>query len=285
MPELPEVEVLRCHLEPLLVGKQVSGFQVLKPRVVRPETPQQLENGVAGCSIKGVGRKGKFLWLDLAKARSRTTFHLTIHLGMTGRLFVQDSGDPLPGHTAAVLGLGRKRLVFRDPRSFGRVTLETDSLDQLGVDALSDEFLVERLRDALASTGQAVKVRLMDQRHIAGLGNIYVCEVLHLARVSPFEAASKLPLGKVKALHQAIRNTLQKQVELGLKLNLDFAGEGKSDGLFYFGSASTQAPQSRERFRVYGREGEACPTCGSKIVRAEQSKRGTFFCPQCQQRE
>jgi formamidopyrimidine-DNA glycosylase len=70
-----------------------------------------------------------------------------------------------------------------------------------------------------------------------------------------------------------------------LKLKLDFAGEGKSDGLFYFGSASTQAPQSRERFRVYGREGEACPTCGSKIVRAEQSKRGTFFCPQCQQRE
>ena len=204
---------------------------------------------------------------------------------MTGRLFVQDSGDPLPGHTAAVLGLGRKRLVFRDPRSFGRVTLETDSLDQLGVDALSDEFLVERLRDALAITGQAVKVRLMDQRHIAGLGNIYVCEVLHLARVSPFEAASKLPLGKVKALHQAIRNTLQKQVELGLKLKLDFAGEGKSDGLFYFGSASTQTPQSRERFRVYGREGEACPTCGSKIVRAEQSKRGTFFCPQCQQRE
>ena len=118
MPELPEVEVLRCHLEPLLVGKQVSGFQVLKPRVVRPETPQQLENGVAGCSIKGVGRKGKFLWLDLAKARSRTTFHLTIHLGMTGRLFVQDSGDPFPGHTAAVLGLGRKRLVFRSSTQF-----------------------------------------------------------------------------------------------------------------------------------------------------------------------
>ncbi len=285
MPELPEVEVLRCNLEPLLVGKRISDFQVLKPRVVRPESPQQLEDGVTGCSIKGVGRKGKFLWLDLAKARSRATFPLTIHLGMTGRLFVQDSGDPLPVHTAVVLGLGRKRLVFRDPRSFGRVTLETDSLNQLGLDALSVDFTVDQLGAAFARTIQAVKVRLMDQRHIAGLGNIYACEVLHRARVSPFVAASELRLAKLKLLHQAIHATLGRQIELGLKLKLDFAGEGKSDGLFYFGSASGQAPQSRERFRVYGREGEACPTCGSKIVRAEQAKRGTFFCPQCQQLE
>lgn len=277
--------MLRCHLEPLLVGKRVSGIQLMKSRVLRPETLRQLENGVAGCSINGVGRKGKFLRLDLAKARSRTTFPLTIHLGMTGRLFVQDSGAPLPVHTAVVLGLGRKWLVFRDPRSFGRVTLETDSLDQLGVDALSVEFTVDQLGAAFARTSQAVKVRLMDQRHIAGLGNIYACEVLHRARVSPFVAASELRLAKLKLLHRAIRATLGRQIELGLKLKLDFAGEGKSDGLFYFGSASTQAPQSRERFRVYGREGEACPTCGSKIVRAEQSKRGTFFCPQCQQSE
>ncbi len=282
MPELPEVEVLRCHLEPLLVGKRVTGFQVLKPRVVRPETPRQLQGGVAGCSIKGVGRQGKFLWLDLAKARSRKTFPLTIHLGMTGRLFVQDSDCPLPGHTAAVFGLGRKRLVFRDPRSFGRVTLKTDSLDQLGVDALSGEFTIPKLMDAFSRTSQAVKIRLMDQQHIAGLGNIYACEVLHRARVSPFSAASELRLAKVKALHQAIRVTLQKQIELGSKLKLNFAGEGKSDGLFYFGSTPGQAHQSRERFRVYGREGEACPACGNKIERVEQAKRGTFFCPQCQ---
>ena len=156
MPELPEVEVLRCHLEPLLVGKRVSGIQLMKSRVLRPETLRQLENGVAGCSINGVGRKGKFLTLDLAKARSRTTYPLTIHLGMTGRLFVQDSGAPLPVHTAVVLGLGRKWLVFRDPRSFGRVTLETDSLDQLGVDALSVEFTVDQLGAAFARTSQAV---------------------------------------------------------------------------------------------------------------------------------
>ena len=285
MPELPEVEVLRCHLEPLLVGKRVSGIQLIKSRVLRPETLRQLGNGVAGCSIKGVGRKGKFLRLDLAKARSRTTFPLTIHLGMTGRLFVQDSGDPLPVHTAVVLGLGRKRLVFRDPRSFGRVTLETDSLDQLGVDALSVEFTVDQLGAAFSRTSQAVKVRLMDQRHIAGLGNIYACEVLHRARVSPFVAASELRLAKLKLLHRAIRATLGRQIELGLKLKLDFAGEGKSDGLFYFGSVSGQAPQSRERFRVYGREGEPCSTCGTDIERVEQAKRGTFFCPQCQQLE
>ena len=93
----------------LLVGKRISDFQVLKPRVVRPESPQQLENGVAGCSIKGVGRKGKFLWLDL-KARSRKTFHLTIHLGMTGRLFVQIQGIRFRGTRRCLVG--RKRLVF-----------------------------------------------------------------------------------------------------------------------------------------------------------------------------
>jgi len=282
MPELPEVEVLRSHLEPLLVGKRISDLHILKSRLIRPETPRQLRSGVVGCSIKRVGRKGKFLWLQLAPPRSCSMYLLTLHLGMTGRLFLQEAGDSLPEHAAVVFVMGRKRLVFKDSRSFGRVTLETDSINQLGVDALSDEFTVQSLSDAFDKTNQAVKVRLMDQKRIAGLGNIYACEVLHRAKVSPFAVAAGLRLAEVRALHRAIRATLSRQVELGMKLHLDFSGETKSDGLFYFGSALGQANQPRESFRVYGREGEPCGVCGIEIKRIEQSKRGTFFCPRCQ---
>ena len=282
MPELPEVEVLRCHLEPLLRGKRIEGVRVLKSRVVRPESPRQLERGIDLCSIRGVGRKGKFLWLNLASPRSRSTFPLTVHLGMTGRLYTRGADDSLPKHAAVVFDLGRERLVFKDPRSFGRVTLGTESIDQLGPDALSVEFTAAHLSEAFERTGQAVKVRLMDQKRIAGLGNIYACEVLHRAKVSPVAPASGLRLAKVKALHRAIRATLSQQIALGLKLDLDFAGEMKSDGLFYFGSALGQARQPKESFRVYGREGKPCGFCGREIERIEQAKRGTFFCPRCQ---
>jgi formamidopyrimidine-DNA glycosylase len=282
VPELPEVEVLRCHLEPRLIGKRIKRVEILKSRLVRPESGRELAEAIEGCTIKSVGRKGKFLRLNLARSRLRLAFPLTIHLGMTGRLFVQSMNEPLPKHAAVAFGLGRERLVFKDVRTFGRVTLETDSIDQLGADALSDAFSVESLSEAFASTGQAVKVRLMDQRFIAGLGNIYACEVLHLAKVSPFAKSSALPLAKRKALHRAIRTTLARQVEFGKGLDLDFPGEGQNDGLFYFGSTLNQAQNSKERFRVYGREGKPCRTCGAEIERVEQAKRGTFFCRSCQ---
>lgn len=282
MPELPEVEVLRCHLEPQLLGKRIKHVEVLKSRVVRPESGGELAESINGCTIRGVGRKGKFLWLNLARPRSRLEFPLTIHLGMTGRLFLQSMNQPLPKHAAVVFDLDGEKLVFKDVRTFGRVTLETDSIDLLGVDALSDAFTVERLSAAFANTGQAVKVRLMDQRFIAGLGNIYVCEVLHLAKISPYAKSSALPLAKRKALHRAIRTTLARQVEFGKGLDLDFPGEGQNDGLFYFGSTLDQAQNSKEQFRVYGRVGKSCQTCGVEIERVELAKRGTFFCPSCQ---
>ena len=282
MPELPEVEVLRRHLHPLVSGKRLCELRVLKSRVVRPESSRKLTATVKGCWVKGVERRGKFLWLNLAKPRSRSTFPLVIHLGMTGRLFVQPSAAELPRYVAAVFRLGRESLVFRDPRLFGRITLETDSIEQLGPDPIVDEFSVSDLQSAIGQSVQPVKVRLMNQRVLAGLGNIYACEVLHRAGISPFMKSSNLHQPKFKQLHAAIVSTLARQVEFGMGLDLDFVGETKGDGLFYFGSRHGQARKAKERFRVYGRTGEPCGVCGSIIKRAELAKRGTFFCVKCQ---
>ena len=282
MPELPEVEVLRRYLDPLVSGKRLCELRVFKSRVVRPESSGKLIATVKGCRVKGVERRGKFLWLNLVKSRSRSPFPLVIHLGMTGRLFVQPSAAELPRHVAAVFRLGRESLIFKDTRLFGRITLETDSIEQLGPDPITDEFLVSDLQSAIGKSAQPVKVRLMNQRVLAGLGNIYACEVLHRAGISPFMKSSDLRLAKFKKLHEAIVSTLARQVEFGMSLDLDFIGETRSDGLFYFGSRHGQARKSKERFRVYGRAGEPCGICSSIIKRAELGKRGTFFCVKCQ---
>lgn len=282
MPELPEVEVLRRHLHPLLSGKTLCELRVLKLRVVRPESTKRLTATVKGCRVMGIDRRGKFLWLNLAKPRSQQTFPLVIHLGMTGRLFVQPDAVKLPSHVAAVFRLDQELLVFKDTRSFGRITLETDSIERLGPDPLVDDFLVGDLRSALGQSAQPVKVRLMDQRVMAGLGNIYACEVLHRAGISPFMKSLDLSPAKLKQLHAAIISTLARQVKFGMDLDLDFMGETKGDGLFYFGSRHGQSRKAMERFRVYMRSGEPCGVCGSMIERAELANRGTFFCPKCQ---
>ncbi|MEC9330847.1 MAG: bifunctional DNA-formamidopyrimidine glycosylase/DNA-(apurinic or apyrimidinic site) lyase [Verrucomicrobiota bacterium] len=282
MPELPEVEVLRCHLDSLLVDKKLVSVDVLKLRVVRPELQKSLQEKIVGCTIKGVGRKGKFLWLQLERRQPESTFPLIIHLGMTGRLFIRKSNKSLPKHAAVVFKLNREYLVFKDPRSFGRVTFDVDCLENLGVDALSSDLTEEILASVIQNTSQSVKARLMNQKHIAGLGNIYSCEVLHKSKISPFIKGSSLCLAKVKELRKAINVTLHNQVNFGLSLKLDFEGEFKNDGLFYYGTKSVRDNQLKEPFRVYGREGEPCRNCGSIIMRSYQANRSTYYCPECQ---
>ncbi|MAD25030.1 MAG: hypothetical protein CMO44_12745 [Verrucomicrobiales bacterium] len=282
MPELPEVEVLRCHLDSLLANKKLVSIDVLKLRVVRPERPKLLQEIIVGCTIKGVGRKGKFLWLQLQRGQSESTFPLIIHLGMTGRLFIQQSNKSLPKHTAVVFKLNSEYLVFKDPRSFGRVTVDEDCLENLGLDALSSDFTEEMLASVIQNTSQSVKARLMNQKHIAGLGNIYSCEVLHKSKISPFIKGSSLCLAKVKELRKAINMILHNQINFGLSLKLDFEGEFKNDGLFYYGTKSGRDYQLKDPFRVYGREGEPCRDCGGIIIRSCQSNRSTYYCPDCQ---
>ncbi|HAH97763.1 MAG TPA: hypothetical protein DCO70_00405, partial [Verrucomicrobiales bacterium] len=193
--------------------------------MVRPESSKKLIATINGCRVSGIERRGKFLCVNLAKTRSQKTFPLVIHLGMTGRLFMEPDTAKLPIHTAAVFRLDDELLVFKDSRSFGRITLETDSIERLGPDPILDDYSVDDLRLALGQSAQSVKVRLLDQQIIAGLGNIYTCEVLHRAGISPFIKSSDLSLANLKKLHAAIISTLVSQVEFGMKLDLDFKGE------------------------------------------------------------
>lgn len=282
MPELPEVEVLRRHLAPLLIGKTIRAIEVHKFRIVRPGPPVALQKKVAGGLIEAVQRRGKFLLFGLRR-REEKILTLVIHLGMTGRLFVQPATRPLPMHVAAVFQVGRNAMVFKDTRGFGRITLDLGTINTMGPEPLEDGFSAEKLANGLASR-QTVKARLMNQSVVAGLGNIYACEALHHAGISPNARAEKLGPVRIRRLHDAILKILGEAVDFGSDLDLDWEGSEPGDGLFYFGGKEGTFSQGGliERFRVYGREGEPCGGCGTRIRRIEQNGRGTFYCPRCQ---
>jgi formamidopyrimidine-DNA glycosylase len=278
MPELPEVEVLARHLNRQLSGRQVRRVRVLIPKWVRPHSAEELDQTLSGGLIQGVGRRAKFLLFQLTCREGR---HLTAigHLGMTGRIFLQQEGQPLPKHAAVVMELDRDRLIFEDPRRFGRFNLNLSSLNALGPEPWDEQFTAEVLFQCLQRSRQAIKVKLLDQQLVAGVGNIYACEILFRAGIPPRMAACALHRKQVKRLHEALRTVLSEAIGTGLGVSLDFAGG--TDGLFYFGSGSETAT-SVERFQVYGRRNQPCFSCGAPVVQFEQGGRSTYACPTCQ---
>ena len=284
MPELPEVEVLRCHLEPLLVGKRVTGFQVLKPRVVRPETPRQLQGGVAGCSIKGVGRQGKFLWLDFAQARSRKTFPLTIHLGMTGNFLInaQKMGHNDNKHVRLRFKMSDySEIDYVDIRKFGFFKLinpqkgEIKKLKaELGPDALSDEFDTKYLQESLKNRITNIKSALLNQKIVGGIGNIYASEALFRAKISPMMESRKVVKNKIKTgdLISSIKFILHDAIKVGGSTIKDHKNLKGESGYFQY------------KFNVYNRENMTCNSqnCDAKIKKIVQTGRSTFYCTKCQ---
>lgn len=281
MPELPEVEILRRHLAPRLPGRRVREVGILQSRPLRPGTADAMKAALTGVELTGIGRRAKYLVIGFT-CPTGDAGCLYVHLGMTGRLYVTSAGQRLPRHAVAWMELGGDRLVFEDARRFGRFTLDAGVLDDLGPEPLDEEFTVEVLAAGLKGSRSPVKTRLLDQSVVVGLGNIYVCEALHWAGLSPFARAGSLGQEAVERLHQAIRKVLEEAIEVGQKLGLDF-GAG-SDGLFYFGSDATrgEAASGMERFRVYDREGQECVRCGGVIRREDLGGRGTYFCGGCQ---
>lgn len=282
MPELPEVEVLARHLEPLLRNKRVTNVRVLHPRATRPDKAQTLVKALAGARLTSIQRRGKYLCFGFIPAgASKVERTLLGHLGMTGRMFLQPSGHPFPRHTAVAIELGKQTWIFEDARTFGRLTLRTSVLEELGPEPLSEEFSPEILARALKGSRQTIKVRLLDQGVCSGLGNIYATEALHLAEISPRRKAGRLNPVEVERLHRAIRAVLQQAIQLGSSIPLDFAGaERGSEDLFYFGESGRSGVV--ERFKVYDRAGLPCPRCGSPIRRIVQAGRSTFYCSHCQ---
>lgn len=264
MPELPEVETIVRTLRPVLVGRTVLSADLRWPGTLAAPSPQKFKKRVSGQRIEGISRRAKFLRLHLTDAS------LVIHLRMSGDLLVVLGGYQPAKHDRLILPLsGDASLVFNDPRKFGRLWLLDDPaalFADLGPEPLSDEFTPAWLHQALGARCRQLKPLLLDQAFLAGLGNIYVDEALHAARLHPLTSSEAVTAEQAEGLWRAIREVLAE----GIRRN------GASIDWVYRGG------DYQNHFRVYGRAGEACPVCGTAIARTLVGQRGTHFCPQCQ---
>jgi formamidopyrimidine-DNA glycosylase len=275
MPELPEVESTRRHVAGGIVGRTVAEAIVSRPRTVRHNlSPFDVGERLRGRTVEAVDRHGKFLIAPVSG-----DFTMVIHLGMSGRLRLTATGEPLDAHTNFVARFTDGiELRFVDPRTFGFVAVYTDeelaasSLSHLGPDALDALPSAVRLRERLAGRSAPIKALLLDQRLIAGLGNIYADEVLFRAAVRPTRPAGALSPPEVAALRRAIRPVLLAGIA---------AGGTSLDDLAYL-LPDGRAGDYLARLRVYGREGKPCLRCQTAIERVIVAQRSSHFCPRCQ---
>ncbi|MBT2135689.1 bifunctional DNA-formamidopyrimidine glycosylase/DNA-(apurinic or apyrimidinic site) lyase [Croceibacterium sp. LX-88] len=270
MPELPEVETTVRGLARFLDGARIERVALYRPDMRFP-FPEGLVQSLAGARVTGMGRRAKY---GLIHTDRGTT--LVFHLGMSGRWRIDP--EELGKHDHLVLETIGHRFALNDARRFGFVDLvETEALDRwpafaaMGPEPLGPGLTVDHLKGALRDRKQAVKLLLLDQRIVAGLGNIYVCEALFRARIDPRKAGGKVTRAALERLVPAIRAVLEQSIEDGGSSLRDYA---RPDGeLGYFAS----------RFAVYGREGEPCQhEDGGAIQRITQGGRSTWFCPTCQ---
>lgn len=273
VPELPEVETIRTGLAPVLTGRRIEEARIFDARLTRPDPPEEVEARLAGQRVEGVLRRGKYLIVELSSGD-----HLLVHLRMTGS-FRYGGRDGLAAdpHRRAVVTLDDgSDVAYRDVRRFGTwVVLGPAELDgylgsRLGPEPLDATFTAARLGVALAGRRAPVKAVLLDQRVIAGVGNIYADEALWRARVRPERPALGLEGVEVKALHRGVRAALRDGIaRQGATLRDYRDPSGASGGM-------------QDEFRVYGRDGEPCPRCGATIAKTRVAGRGTWFCPVCQ---
>ncbi|HVU07919.1 MAG TPA: bifunctional DNA-formamidopyrimidine glycosylase/DNA-(apurinic or apyrimidinic site) lyase [Verrucomicrobiae bacterium] len=281
MPELPEVEVLARYLRPALRGKIVREILVNRAKILRPTSERKLKSVLLGAKFKNLSRRGKYLLFDFTPKTEGKSVTILGHLGMTGKMFLARKNEPPPKHAAVILDLGETNFIFEDTRYFGRFTLDLSAIEKLGPEPLDEKFSAEHFARELKRSRQPIKVKLLDQSLVAGVGNIYASEALFRAKISPKFAANKLNLSQVKKLCQTIRAVLAEAIQFGSTVPVNFTG-AKSDGLFYFGRAENAPDFYEERLRVYDRAGKPCWNCDSKIVRIVQAARSTFYCPHCQ---
>jgi formamidopyrimidine-DNA glycosylase len=275
VPELPEVETVRTRLEPALVGRRLQRVEILDPRLTRPFDPAGVAVELEGERIAAVDRRGKYLVVRFDSGRV-----LLIHLRMTGNLMHGSRGAKLAAddpHRRAVVSLDDgSDVVYRDVRRFGTwLLIEPDELDpylaqRVGDEPLERSFTTRRLAEALAGRRTPVKAAILDQRRLAGVGNIYADEALWRARIHPRRPAGELGPDELKALHSGIRRAL--------KAGIDRQGATLRDYRTPDGSSG----RMQHEFKVYGREGEPCDRCGTPIEKIRAAGRGTWYCPGCQ---
>jgi formamidopyrimidine-DNA glycosylase len=269
MPELPEVETIRRDLEPRLAGRRITRVEIPPDRVHVLEGIDEaaFREGLVGAGIEAISRRGKFLIFDLD-----TGAKLVVHLRMTGKLLLP--GAPLVGFLRAALWFDDgSSLRFTDLRKFGKLWL-VDSLspllDNVGPEPLTEGFVLELLAGALRNRKAPVKSVILDQRRIAGIGNIYADEALFEARIMPTRLGGELSPAEVARLHEAIRTVLLRGVESrGASFRDYLDGEGQSGNM-------------QMHVQVFRRTGKPCYVCGAAIERCRVGGRSTHYCPQCQ---
>src|SRR5450432_3286447 len=281
MPELPEVEVLARHLRPLLRGKTIRAVDVRRVKILRPTSLREFKKVLFGAKFTRLSRRGKYLLFELRSKSSGELVTLLGHLGMTGRMFLARKNEKPPKHAAVIFDLGRENFIYEDTRYFGRTTLDVSAVAKLGPEPLSNDFQPAAFARTLKRSRQAIKIKLLDQSLIAGVGNIYASEALFRARISPELAADRLTFAQVKKLWRAIREVLAGAINCGSTVQLNLTG-GKSGGLFYFGRTPGTPDFYQKRLRVYDRARKPCQNCRRPIKRIVQAARSTFYCPCCQ---
>lgn len=274
MPELPEVEVSRLGIAPLLEGATLLGAITRCPRL-RAELDPELGRCLAGATITAVRRRAKYLLIDCRRAQSRGT--LIIHLGMSGSLRFVTPDTPAQTHDHVDLVLADRLLRYRDPRRFGLVVWhDGDDVDRhpllagLGPEPLDAGFTGEVLHAALARRSQAIKPALMDASLVVGIGNIYAAEALFRAGISPLRAANRIARPRCAALVDAIQATLRDAIRAGGSSVRDYVHSDGGAGCFQLQCA------------VYERAGEPCLGCGHPLRQIRQAGRSTYYCPHCQ---
>ncbi|HEX9954013.1 MAG TPA: bifunctional DNA-formamidopyrimidine glycosylase/DNA-(apurinic or apyrimidinic site) lyase [Allosphingosinicella sp.] len=269
MPELPEVETTVRGLEPVLQGRRLTQVEARRADL-RRAFPADLVQRLVGARVTGLGRRAKYGLIDTDRGDT-----LVFHLGMSGRWRIDPEAIGPHDHLLIETEEGR-RLSLNDPRRFGSVDLvATEALSdyepfrRMGPEPLGEQFSGAYLREALAGRSAPIKALLLDQRMVAGLGNIYVCEALHMAGIAPGTAGGRISLPRLRRLVEAVKAVLAAAIEAGGSTLRDYA---RPDGeLGYFS----------KQWRVYGREGETCG-CGATIRRRAEGGRSTFFCSACQ---
>lgn len=275
MPELPEVETIRAQLADRIPGRSIAAVEVLDPTLVSPEDPEAFTEAVTGRRIAAVGRRGKYLLIELDEGET-----LAVHLRMTGRLHWQ------PGPATAEERFLRARfhlddgstLTFGDMRRFGRAWIVSGTPAErenywrarVGVEPLSPRFTARVLEEKLDGRRGPLKAVLLNQALVAGLGNMYVDEALFQAGIHPLRAAGSLDAAELRRLHRAIRDRLAAAVEAG-----GASIDSYRDSLGERGSM-------QDLLRVHLHVGEPCPRCRATIVKTRVAQRGTYWCPRCQ---
>lgn len=272
MPELPEVETVRRGLMKIAAGRKINGIDVYYGKTITNDV-EDFRQALIGQTIERVDRRGKYLLF-------RFSNHLTMvsHLRMEGKYFNAVNGAPVDKHTHVIFHFtDGTELCYNDTRKFGRMTLvktgdemKVGGLSTIGPEPTADDFTVEYFQKILSKSRGKIKPFLLNQRHVAGLGNIYVDEVLWMTKINPEQKANSLTANQVQRLHDNIIKELARAIEL------------KGTTVHSFTNAFGDAGAFQNELNVYGRGGEKCPRCGAKLVKIKVAQRGTTFCSHCQ---